>query len=438
MNKSPYSLRVQTVSDLTRSLRGLLETEFPFVTVMGEISNLRTPFSGHSYFVLKDRQAQLKAVMFKGQQRYLEEKPRDGRQVICRGRISVYEPRGEYQLIVDFMDFHGEGALQLAFEKLKNKLAGEGLFAEEHKKQLPFLPAKICVITSPQGAAVHDFLKIAAARFPAVPIEIVPVAVQGETAAEEIARALEMVNEQQRAEVIVLCRGGGSIEDLWAFNEEKTARAIFASVIPVVTAIGHEIDFTIADYVADQRAATPTAAAEIVLPDRQALRHNLQKTEKRLVMAINQLLGQLRQQMKMQQQLLGDPSLLLDHFRLKIDNCQMMMIQGLNRKLNSCQRMLTELNARLMVVNPAARLSHQRRKVSELSKKMKLAMLMQLEQRKTELTRTTTLLKAVNPLSVLGRGYAIVRSTGEREIISDSRQVKTGENIEEDEENNGT
>jgi exodeoxyribonuclease VII large subunit len=405
-----------------------METEFPFVTVKGEISNLRTPFSGHSYFVLKDQSSQLKAVIFKGQQRYLEEEPENGRQVICRGRISVYEPRGEYQLIVDFIDFHGTGVLQLAFERLKNELAAAGLFAAEHKKQLPFLPAKICLITSPQGAAVHDFLKIAATRFP-IPIEIMPVAVQGENAAAEIAQALEMINDQQRAEVIVICRGGGSIEDLWAFNEEKTARAIFASAIPVVTAIGHEIDFTIADYVADQRAATPTAAAEIVLPDRLALLHKLEITEKRLIRAVNQLLNDRQQQVKMYCRLLGDPSLLLDHFRLKIDNSQMVMTQSLNRELHLRQKQLTSLTGKLMAHNPAGHLSHQQQKIAELSRKLKLTMLMQLEKKRSRLTRTVTLLEAVNPLSVLGRGYALVRSDHDKKIISDSKQVRKGEKI---------
>lgn len=405
-----------------------METEFPFVTVKGEISNLRTPFSGHSYFILKDREAQLKAVIFKGQQRYLEEKPKNGRQVICRGRISVYEPRGEYQLIVDFIDFHGTGVLQLAFERLKNELAAAGLFAAEHKKQLPFLPAKICLITSPQGAAVHDFLKIAADRFP-IPIEIVPVAVQGDNAAAEIVQALEMINDQQRAEVIVLCRGGGSIEDLWAFNEEKTAKAIFASAIPVVTAIGHEIDFTIADYVADQRAATPTAAAEIVLPDRLALLHKLQITETSLIRAVNQLLNKRQQQVKMYCRLLGDPSLLLDHFRLKIDNSQMVMMQGLNRELQLKQKHITNLTGKLMAHNPAGRLHHQQQKISDLSRKIKLTMLMQLERKRSKLTRTITLLEAVNPLSVLGRGYALVLSDQDKKIISDSKQVRQGEKL---------
>ncbi len=429
MNKSPYSTRIQTVTDLTRSIRGLVETRFPFVSVKGEISNLKIPFSGHCYFVLKDKQAQLKAVMFKGQQRYLEEKPDNGMQVICRGRISVYEPRGEYQLIVDFMDFHGAGQLQLAFEKLKNKLAAEGLFAQEHKKQLPFLPAKICLITSPHGAAVHDFLKIAAVRFPSVPVEIFPVAVQGEGAAEEIVKALEMVNDRHLAEVIVICRGGGSIEDLWAFNKEKTARAVFASAIPVVSAIGHEIDFTIVDYVADQRAPTPTAAAEVVLPDRLVLLNKLRTTRKRIIMAVNRLLDKQRRLVKMHFRLLGDPTLLLDHFRLKIDNNQMVMTRIMNLKLNSRQKLLTDLSVRLMADNPAAHLHRQEQKITKLSRKLKLAMLMQLQRRKEKLTRTATLLGAVNPLSVLGRGYALVRSADDEKIISDSKDVRKGDKI---------
>ena len=430
MPKSPYSSRIQTVSELTHSIRGLLETEFPFVTIIGEISNLRRPFSGHLYFTLKDRKSQIRGVMFKGQQRYLDETPEDGRQIICHGRISVYEPRGEYQIIVDFMDFHGRGSLQLAFEKLKNQLKSEGLFADEHKKQLPFLPEKICLVTSPDGAAVHDFLKISAGRFGAIPIEIFPVRVQGEGAADDIAQALAEVNKRMLADVIVLCRGGGSIEDLWPFNEEKVARAIFASSIPVVAAIGHEVDFTIADFVADLRVPTPTAAAEAVLPDRQMLLETLSLTKERLTRVMSRKINELRSRVELRQQMLGDPSLILDHSRLRIDNNLMTMTQAMTRQLADYKLALENMTRNLLEQSPDKQLMHQGQHVTGLIKKLKYTMALQLEQRKGKLGQMISILDAVNPHSVLGRGYSIVRSEANEQIIRNSNQVSIGEKIE--------
>lgn len=244
--------RIFSVSELTSSIKSMLEGRFPFISVAGEISNLRRPASGHLYFTLKDDRAQIKTVLFKTQQRYLEKTPRDGQMVVCQGRLTVYEPRGDYQLIVDAMDFHGAGALQLAFEQLKKKLAAEGLFDQEDKKPLPALPRHITLVTSPTGAAVHDFIRIAQSRYPQIRIAVFPVAVQGDAAAGEIQEAILEINNQMHTDIIVLCRGGGSIEDLWAFNDEQLAREIRYSNIPVVSAVGHEIDFTIADFAADR------------------------------------------------------------------------------------------------------------------------------------------------------------------------------------------
>ncbi|MCA1766468.1 MAG: exodeoxyribonuclease VII large subunit, partial [Desulfobulbaceae bacterium] len=306
-----HSVTIQSVSELTRSIRGLLETQFPFVTVTGEISNLRKPYSGHLYFTLKDQDAQLRAVLFKQQQRYLDIRPENGQQIICRGRVSVYEPRGEYQLLIDSMEAQGEGRLQIAFEQLKIDLERQGLFEQSVKKPLPFLPDKVSLITSPQGAAVHDFLRMAENRYPGLPIEIIPVRVQGEGAGAEISKALYFLNEQQTTDVIVLCRGGGSLEDLWAFNEESLARAIYVSKIPVVSAIGHEIDFTISDFVADYRAATPSAAAEAVIPDKKALQQRIRRAEYNLSSNLTRINDRYRFRVDTRKRMLGDPSLLL-------------------------------------------------------------------------------------------------------------------------------
>ena len=273
--------RIFTVSEINDSIRGILEVQFPFVSVAGEISNLRQPLSGHCYFTLKDERTQIRAVLFKMQQRYLSSKPADGQMVICHGRISVYEARGEYQLIVDTIDLHGTGIMQLEFEKLKHKLAAEGLFDQDVKTQLPFLPEHITLVTSPKGAAVHDFIRIAQARCPTTKIAVFPVSVQGNQAAGEISRAITAINNHLSTDIIVLCRGGGSLEDLWTFNEEKVARAIAGSTIPIVSAIGHEIDYTIADFVADLRAPTPSGAAEMLLPETQALKSQINELQNR-------------------------------------------------------------------------------------------------------------------------------------------------------------
>src|SRR5215469_8389818 len=256
--------RSLTVSELTARIRDLLAKNFVDVLVEGEVSNCREAQSGHIYFTLKDEKSQIKCVWFRQQMRFVKFRPEDGLQVTVRGAIGVYESRGEYQIYVESMDPAGRGALQLAFEQLKRKLEGEGLFDAAHKRPLPLLPSRIGLITSPKGAAVRDVIRILRRRFPNVHVLLVPVRVQGEGAAGEIARAIRFFNQRQNVDVLIVTRGGGSLEDLWAFNEEVVARAIFDSRLPVVSAVGHEIDFTISDFVADLRAATPSAAAEII------------------------------------------------------------------------------------------------------------------------------------------------------------------------------
>ena len=263
--------RIYSVAELSLEIRNLLERQFPDVWVTGEVSNLRAAGSGHLYFTLKDETAQLRAVCFRNQARYLKFKPQDGLAVIARGRLSVYEARGEYQLYVEFLEPAGLGALQLAFEQLKQKLAAEGLFDPARKKPLPMLPRVIGVVTSPTGAVIRDILRILHRRFRNINVLIYPVKVQGEGAAQEIAQGIEYFNRQAPVDVMIVARGGGSLEDLWAFNEEVVARAIAASKIPVISAVGHETDFTIADFVADLRAPTPSAAAELVVRRKQDL-----------------------------------------------------------------------------------------------------------------------------------------------------------------------
>ena len=427
MIMSPYAARVQTVTELTRSIRGLLETEFSFVTVSGEISNLKRPYSGHCYFTLKDREAQIRVVLFKGQQRYLETALQDGQQVICRGRISVYEPRGEYQIIADFVDFHGTGALQIAFDNLKKKLADEGLFDSRHKKPLPFLPEKICLVTSPRGAAVFDFLRIAATRFPAVPIAIFPVRVQGEGAAEDIAQAIRTINNRETEAVIVLCRGGGSLEDLWAFNEEKTAWAIYESRLPVVSAVGHEVDFTIADFVADHRSPTPTAAARDVLPDRAALARQLRTSTGRIHAAMHRKIDILHRQTRFARQRLGDPTTMVTHFRLVLDNSQLAMAGAVAAVFHRKRELLSRLENRLAGLNPAQKVAQRRQLVAELADKLQVYTRMHLERKQAEFAKGAMLLDAVSPLAVLRRGYGIVSRESDGRVIRAAAEVRPGD-----------
>ncbi len=423
--ENPFDNRIQTVSELTRSIRGLLETSYSMVTVTGEISNLRRPTSGHLYFTLKDSEAQLKAVLFKGQQRYLACTPADGLEVLCRGRISLYEPRGEYQLIIDFMDGKGTGLLRIAFDRLKAKLEAEGLFGPERKRALPFLPRRIALITSPRGAAVRDFLIQARRLSPATAIEIVPVRVQGEEAAAEIAAAIELLNQRESSEVIVLCRGGGSLEDLWAFNEEMVARAIAASRIPVVSAVGHEVDFTIADFIADLRAPTPTAAAGMILPDQAMLLARIRELQRQLATAMQRQLNSARRQLESEQRLLRDPARLLAQHAIRLDHLLAQLAHALQEKLHRQRERLNGRKGALERLDPRHRLQSHRAALQEHRLRLSFLARRLLETKRNQLGRTAAILEAVSPLAVLGRGYTIAR-LADGKILRSTQEAAPG------------
>ena len=293
---------ILTVSELSERIKIVLEDTFIDLWVEGEISNLRTPASGHSYLTLKDEHSQIRAVLFKMQRRYLRFDPKDGMLVLARGRISLYEPRGEYQLVIDYMEPKGIGALQIAFEQLKVRLAQEGLFDGSRKRPLPMLPRGLGIVTSPTGAVIRDMLQILRRRFANLHICVYPVRVQGDGAAEEVAQGIEVLNRYPGIDVIIVARGGGSLEDLWAFNEETVARAIYVSKVPVISAVGHEIDYTIADFVADVRAPTPSAAAELVIRNKSELHAELQSMAHRLERGMQHRLEALRARLEACQQ----------------------------------------------------------------------------------------------------------------------------------------
>ena len=422
--------RIFTVSEINASIRGILESQFPFVSVAGEISNLRRPMSGHIYFTLKDDKAQIKAVLFKMQQRYLVEQPADGRHVICRGRISVYEPRGDYQLMVDAMDFHGTGLLQLRFEELKKKLAVEGLFSSERKKNLPVLPAHIILVTSPHGAAVHDFLQVAGSRYPLVRISVFPVPVQGSKAAGEIAEAVQLINDSMTPDIIVVCRGGGSLEDLWAFNEETVARAIAGSHIPVVSAVGHEIDFTIADLAADLRAPTPSAAAEMILPDRSVLLQQINALSSRLTRLVSAQLNSCEEKIYLQRHKLGILKQRFENLLIRLDHMSVDLERAVTSLLLRKQSEIDHTARLLQAQNPLNQLQLRRKMLDELQRRLLAAGRRKIENAQDELSHAAGMLDAVSPLAILGRGYSIARKeTTAGEVIKDFRQVHVNNRV---------
>ncbi|MBM4329883.1 MAG: exodeoxyribonuclease VII large subunit [Deltaproteobacteria bacterium] len=421
---------IYTVSQLTSEVKTLLERNFGHLWVEGEISNLRLPGSGHLYFTLKDASAQVRGVMFKLQNRMLKFDPVDGLQVVCYGRLSVYEPRGEYQIIVDYMEPKGLGALQLAFEQLKAKLSKEGLFDPAHKKPLPHLPRKIGIVTSPTGAAIRDILKIIDRRFANVPILIHPVRVQGPGAAEEIAKAIRELNQRPKIDVIIVGRGGGSIEDLWAFNEEVVARAIFHSRIPIISAVGHEIDFTIADFVADLRAPTPSAAAELVVRNKVELVHSLENLEYRLVHASRSVWAAKRERLQFLLHRLADPRKKLSDQRLRLDDNYFRLSQAIQSGLSRKSEWLRLRADTLISLNPGRRVAEYFRSLSQMSRQMNAAQMAYLRLFRQKARGCTEKLQTLNPLAILARGYSIARILPSREIIRQAANVKTGDRVQ--------
>lgn len=422
---------VRSVTQITTELKNLLESNYRFVAIRGEISNLKIPFSGHHYFTLKDGGAQIRSVLFKGRSRFLDKPIRDGQQVICRGKISVYEPRGEYQVIVDTVEQDGEGNLQLKFEQLKKKLGDEGLFDSLRKKSLPNFPERIAVISSPTGAAVQDFLKICRQRRAVCHIQIFPVPVQGEQSAPAIASAIELINKTA-TDVIVLCRGGGSLEDLWSFNEEVVARAIFGSAIPVITGIGHETDHTIADFCADMRAATPTGAAERVIPDGTVILHHVESLRGRLFHHLEGKLNKLKIQVKQQNRLLSGYTNSIEKLALRTDLVTERFLNAGQNSRHKLEERLNRLTNRLQAQAPVNRIALRQQSVQHYKQRLNSVMIGKLESCDARLARVAALLNGVSPLSTLARGYSIVQRKGVEggEIVSAYDQVVIGEKVD--------
>lgn len=423
---------VWTVSRLNREVRLMLETGLPALWIEGEVSNLARPASGHLYFSLKDEAAQVRCVMWRSTALKLAVSPRNGMQLLLRARLSVYEPRGEYQLVTEYAEEAGEGALRRRFEALKAKLRDEGLFAAEAKRALPALPRRIGVVTSPSGAAVRDILHILKRRFPAVPVIIYPTPVQGEGAAAKIAAALETASRRAECDVLILARGGGSLEDLWSFNEEVVARAIRASAIPVVSGVGHEVDFTIADFAADLRAPTPSGAAELVVPDALEWLRRLNKDAGRLRNAMARQLGGLAQKLDWQRRRLGatHPGHRLRQHGQRLDELEGRLRRAVDNTLISRQRRLAHANAVLVAQSPARRVQAARERVEDLGRRLRTTTHYRLQTLQARVDAAGHALHTVSPLATLERGYAIVTDPRDGAVLRDAGQLAAGDRLE--------
>jgi len=399
--------RIYHVSELTRAIKNALEGTFGDVWVEGELSNLRQPSSGHSYFTIKDETAQIQAVMFRSAQRSLKFKPADGVSVRAFGQVSVYERSGQYQIVVRLMEDAGKGALQAAFEKLKKKLLQEGLFDETRKRPLPLLPRHIGVVTSPTGAAIRDILKVISRRFPNLHVVIAPVKVQGESAAAEIAEAIQLLNQLGGLDVLIVGRGGGSLEDLWCFNEEIVARAIAASTIPVISAVGHEIDFTISDFVADVRAPTPSAAAEQVVGLKESFERHVADLSTALIRTLRQGLLEVKTRLASAQSsyVFTEPRNIARQFKQQMRELELRIQHSVGDRLRQDQQRIDDAGASIShVIHSSVQL------------------------RAHEMHRFQVQLRALNPLAVLDRGYSITHDADGR-VLTSVAGLKRGRHV---------
>jgi exodeoxyribonuclease VII large subunit len=422
--------RVYPVSELNSAIRAALEHEFPDVWVSGEISGVKLATSGHYYFTLKEREAQLHAVAFRSAHRYWKFKPRDGLAVLARGRIDVFEARGEYQLIVEVLEPQGHGALQLAFEQLKKALAAEGLFEPGRKRALPRYPRRIGIVTSPRGAVISDMVQILARRFPGLHIRLFPALVQGEGSVDEICRGLDYFSRTGWAELVIVARGGGSLEDLWSFNEEAVARAIARCAVPVVSAVGHETDVTIADFVADLRAPTPSAAAEMIVCTRQELLDRIAGCRQKLQHAVRYRFAVLAR--RLQQQGIERPLGLLHRAigrqAQRVDELEFRLRDRLRARLERYARAQRSLAARLRHFDLRPRLAADRRRLDRAHAAAAQSLRWQLARRRGEVEQLAAKLSQLSPLRILERGYAIVTNESGA-IVKESAAAPEGSAI---------
>ncbi|NII10536.1 exodeoxyribonuclease VII large subunit [Oleiagrimonas sp. C23AA] len=428
---SPPARDVLTPSSLNRRVRDLLEMHLPSVLIEGEISNLARPASGHIYFTLKDANAQVRCAMFRPKSTWLKFRPENGMQVLARARVGLYEPRGEYQLIVDHLEESGEGALRREFDRLKAQLQAEGLFDPANKRALPALPRCIGVITSATGAAIRDVLSVLSRRFPLAEVDVLPVPVQGREAPPAIVAMLERASGAGYHDVLLLTRGGGSLEDLWAFNDESVARAVRASAIPVVCAVGHEVDFSIAEFAADLRAATPSAAAELLVPEQGELGRRLQLAQRGMVTRLERTLhtqGQRLDHLRARLQTLR-PQARLAHGRERLSALQQRLVRHQQQDLAARKTRLENDRARLQARHPQATLRQARGTLAQLQHRLSQAIGHDLKRRRETLQYDARALHAVSPLATLERGYAMVLDANGK-LVRSAASVAPGASLD--------
>lgn len=422
---------ILSISQLNHEVGQLLAQGVPPLWVEGEISNFVRAASGHLYFSLKDAGAQVRCAMFRNRAQYLKTNPRNGLKVLARGKAGLYEPRGEYQFILEHLEDAGEGALQRQFEELKRKLQAQGLFASEHKRALPAFPRCIGVVTSPTGAAIRDILNVLKRRCPQVPVLVYPVLVQGEGSKEQIINAIRQADDGQRCDVLILARGGGSIEDLWSFNEETVAQAIYACQTPIICGVGHEIDFTIADFVADVRAPTPSAAAELVSPDMPALQAHVQRLFQQLQRNQSRRLRQAEDAYRRLRQRLGNqrPTQRLQQKTQRLDELDMRLRTAHTRSLQQQRERLASLHSRLHRQSPLRRIRQQQEQLVRLRQGLTLRIRQQLDNARHRLHMQAGQLQAFSPLATLGRGYGIVRDAQTHQIVRSASTLRLGQTV---------
>ena len=421
---------IWTVSQLTRRVKGLLESEISYVWVAGEISNFRVSPSGHAYFTLKDKESQLDAVMFRGKLMRVKFGPQNGLEVIVYGLVSVYEKRGNYQIICEEMEPKGVGALQLAFEKLKQKLEAEGLFDPEHKKPIPVLPKTIGIVTSPTGAAIRDILNVIRRRFANVHILLYPARVQGDAAAGEIVAGIRAL-DARGVDVMIVGRGGGSLEDLWPFNEEAVVRAVYEAKTPIISAVGHEIDFTLADFAADLRAPTPSAAAELVVKEQQALLEKVDRLKQGLARAMQSLVQRGRHRLEVAQaaHVFRRPEELVRQRRQQTDELRMRLENTMRERLRECRTRLQQAGKSLALLSPANQMQRAAEKLRALRQRLVQAGSASVERTRAGLRPLVAQLDALSPLAILSRGYALAWKLPENALVRDAKQLARGDQV---------
>ena len=428
MQSTPSERQILSVSQLNRSVRHLIETQLPLLWVEGEISNFARPGSGHWYLTLKDDQAQVRCAMFRNANQRVAFQPANGTQVLVRCRAGLYEGRGEYQLVVEHMEEAGFGALQRKFEELKQQLSDEGLFDNQHKQPMPDSVRHIGVITSATGAAVKDILSVLHRRFPTIKISIFPTMVQGEQAAGQIVQAISDANHHGECDALIVGRGGGSLEDLWPFNEETVARAIFVSEIPVVSAVGHEVDFTIADFVADLRAPTPSAAAELLSPDGEEMLNQFEGFEILLADAVTRKIRHLEQRTDYLQKRLQHPGRKLQEQAQHLDHLDIRLRRAMAGKMQQQTTQMQSVQDRLVRLSPKEAITQRKQAVANSVKQMMRAVSQQVELKQSKTAQAMHLLDTVSPLKTLGRGYSIIRDSNDK-VVKTVAQVSAGDTL---------